>query len=95
MGRMGLPRFIAEQLDLTDAQREQIRAIIQEHASELRQLGARVGAAMQAQHGAITAEVFDEQAIRAAAADVATAHADLAVLCLHRSADARAKLSQL
>lgn len=78
-GPMGLPRALVEQLDLTDAQREQIRGLVQQHEAEARQLGERVGKALHAQQQAITAEVFDESAIRAAAAEVSAAQADMAV----------------
>lgn len=79
-GPLGLPRMLAEQLDVTDAQREQIRGIVSQHETEARQLGDRLGKALQAQHNAVNGETFDEGAIRAAASEVATAQAELAVL---------------
>lgn len=76
---LGLPRPLAAQLNLSDAQREQIRGIMQQHRNEAEQLGQRLGAAERALHQAVQAEAFDETAIRAAAADAATARTDMAV----------------
>jgi Spy/CpxP family protein refolding chaperone len=42
-------------------------------------LGERVGKAMHAQMEAVSSETFDENAIRAAASEVATAQAEMAV----------------
>jgi Spy/CpxP family protein refolding chaperone len=73
---LGLP---LGRLNLSDAQRQQIRSIQQQRAPELRALAAKVATAMDAQRRASVAVPLDEQAIRAAARDVATAQADLSV----------------
>lgn len=68
------------QLDLTEAQREQVRGIMETHRQELQATGERVRAAAKAQHDAVTAVPFDESAVRAKAAELAAAQTDAAVL---------------
>lgn len=67
-------------LDLTDAQRQQMRAIFESHQDELKALGDRMMTARKALDDSITADTVDEAAIRARAADVGTVEADAAVL---------------
>lgn len=77
---MGLPRGLADELEVTDAQHEQIRGILEQHRAEGQQLGERLHKAMQAQMAAVSSETFDENAIRAAASEVAAAQVEMAVL---------------
>jgi Spy/CpxP family protein refolding chaperone len=74
LGPMGL-----ERLGLSDAQREQVRTIVQSHDDELKALNDRAFAAHQALEASVIADVVDEGAIRARSADVAAVEADLAV----------------
>jgi Spy/CpxP family protein refolding chaperone len=67
-------------LDLTDAQRQQVRAAFDAHKDELKAIGDRMQTARKALQDAIAADAFDETAIRAKAADVALVDADAAVL---------------
>ena len=67
-------------IDLTDAQREQVRAIMESHRDEQKAIGDRMQAARKALHEAVAADVFDENAIRAKAAEVGAVEADAAVL---------------
>jgi Spy/CpxP family protein refolding chaperone len=67
-------------LDLSDAQRQQVRAILDSHKDELKGIGDRMQTARKALHDAITADAVDETAIRTKAADVALVDADAAVL---------------
>jgi Spy/CpxP family protein refolding chaperone len=76
MGEFGLLRG----LDLTEDQRAQVRQVMQSHRDEFRAVGERLRAAQRAQQDAVTATPFDEQAVRARAAEVAAAQADEAVL---------------
>ena len=76
-GMFGLPM---RELDLTDAQREQVRTIMESHRDQQKAIGDRMQAARKALHDAIAAETIDEGAIRAAAADIGTIEADAAVL---------------
>ena len=76
-GMFGLP---IRELNLTDAQREQVRTIMESHRDQQKAIGDRMQAARKALHDAIAAENLDESAIRAAAADLGTIEADAAVL---------------
>ena len=68
------------QLDLSDAQQEQVRGILQAHQASFREVGERQQAAQRNLHEAIGASSFDEAAIRARSAEVAAVQADSAVL---------------
>lgn len=67
-------------LDVTDAQRQQIRTIIQSHRQEFQALAERRRTAQQALQAAVTADPLDEAAIRSASAALAEVQADAAVL---------------
>jgi protein CpxP len=69
-----------ERLNLTDAQREQVKSIRESHKNEITAAADKAFAAHQALQGAISSEQFDESAIRARSTDVAAADADFAVL---------------
>lgn len=67
-------------LDLTDAQHQQVRQILAAHQDEIKSIGDRMTTARRALNDAITADTFDEGAIRAKAAEVSAVDADRAVL---------------
>jgi protein CpxP len=67
-------------LDLTDAQRNQIRDVRQRHQAELRAAAERLRKAHETQREAIDVIPVDEARIRTASAAVAEAQADMAVL---------------
>lgn len=67
-------------LDLTDAQEEQVRTVVQGHRDELTQIGERLRTAHGALNEAVAATTFDEATIRARSADVAAVQADASVL---------------
>jgi protein CpxP len=67
-------------LDLTEDQHAQVRQVMQSHRDEFRAVGERLRAAERAQQDAVTATPFDENAVRARAAEVAAVQADEAVL---------------
>ena len=67
-------------LDLTETQREQVKAAMESHKAEFEAQAGQDAAARQALHAAVTAETFDEAAIRQKSADVAAVEADGAVL---------------
>ena len=79
-GPFGMGAFALRGLDLTDAQRDQVKAIMESHRDEQRAIGDRMQAARKALHEAIAADSFDEAAIRAKAADIGAVEADAAVL---------------
>ena len=76
-GMFGLP---LRGLELSDAQREQVRTIMESHREEQKAIGDRMQAARTALHEAIAADTFDEGAIRAKAAEIGAVEADAAVL---------------
>jgi len=71
--------FALGQLNLSDAQKQQVRDIMQRDREQMRSTMQRLDEAMQAQRGAINQVPVNEQAVRAAAAQVASVQADLAV----------------
>ena len=71
--------MLLRQLDLSEAQREQVKQITESHRDEQKALGDRVRAAHLALEAAIVAGPLDESTIRGKAADIATVNADVAV----------------
>jgi protein CpxP len=67
------------QLDLTEAQRTQIRQLAEQHRTTVRPLLERMRTAASARRQAIEAVPVDEGRIRAAVQELAQAQADLAV----------------
>ena len=67
-------------VELTDAQREQVRSIMQSHRAEFETVGRALGEAHRAFAEATRAGTVDEAAIRNQATAVATAMADEAIL---------------
>lgn len=67
-------------LNLSDSQREQLKATMDAHRAAFEQQAGKQRAARKALHDAITAETFDEAAVRQKAADLAVVEADGAVL---------------
>lgn len=76
-GPIALP---LRQLDLSDAQRDQVRAVMQSHQAAFKEIGDRLRTAHDGLETAVTAETVDEAAIRARSAEVAAVQADAAVL---------------
>ena len=68
------------QLGLSDDQRQQIHAALAGHRDEFKALFDRARTARQAQQAAVEQVPMNEQQVRAAAAEVSTVEADLAVL---------------
>ncbi len=75
------------QLNLTDAQKQQIRGVMQSHSAELKSLGDRMAQARQALDKLINADTIDEGAIRDASTAVAAVEADMAVARAHIRAE--------
>jgi protein CpxP len=71
--------FALGQLDLSDAQKTQVRDVVQRHRQQLQPTMQRLEEAMQAQRGAVNQVPVNEAAVRQAAASVASVQADLAV----------------
>lgn len=67
-------------LDLTEAQREQVKGVMESHKAEFDAQLQKLGPAHKALQDTITAETLDETAIRQRAAELAAVEADGAVL---------------
>jgi Spy/CpxP family protein refolding chaperone len=78
-GRGFAAGFALGQLDLSDAQKQQVRDITQRHRQQTQPLAQRLQQAMDAQRTAIEAIPVNESLVRSAAQDLAAAQADMAV----------------
>jgi Spy/CpxP family protein refolding chaperone len=90
MGRM---MTLRAELDLTDAQKAQLAAIVKSHKSEIVAALKPVIAKRRALHDAILAETTDEKEIRAAADDLGHAIGDFSVLAAKIKQEAAAVLT--
>ena len=71
--------FVFAQLDLSDAQKQQIRDITQRHRADAQALEQRMEAAVAAQQAAIATIPVNEALVRSTSQDLAAVEADLAV----------------
>jgi periplasmic protein CpxP/Spy len=78
----GLPplHMLAVALDMTEAQQQQAKSILDAHKTELQQVGQRARAAHEQVRTAVQAPEVNEQAIRSAVSALAQVQADGAVL---------------
>ena len=76
---LGPIQMLASQLNLSDAQKDQIKAIAQSHRDEWQLLADHVRTARQGLRAAITSGTFDEALIRDKSAALGQAEADVAV----------------
>lgn len=80
-GPMGMgigPGF--RELDLTDDQKAQVKAIAESHQAEFKAVGEKMRAARQGMRALVEADTLDEAAVRAKSIEVAAAEADAAIL---------------
>ena len=78
-GRGFAAGFALGQLDLSDAQKQQVRDITKRHRDQSEPLAQRLQQAMEAQRAAIQAIPVNESLVRSAAQDLAATQADMAV----------------
>jgi periplasmic protein CpxP/Spy len=79
-GRGGVLRqMMLQRLDLTDAQKERVKGIVDSHHEEMRAVRDRAMKAHAALEAAITGDTFDEATVRTRAAEAAIVDADAAV----------------
>ena len=76
-GFSGLP---LRALELTDAQREQVRGIMTARQADFRALANRLRTARQAEQSAVTRVPVDENEVRARVSELSAVQADFAVL---------------
>lgn len=89
-GELGLP---LGQLNLSDAQRQQIRDLAQKRAQDGDAVQARLRAALEARRQAMEAVPVNEGAIRSTTADLVAAETDVAIQQAHLRADVLALLT--
>lgn len=78
-GPMGMLPMLGRQIDLTDAQRDQIKAIADSHKEDWTALATRARTAHEALNAAVMADTVDEALIRQKSSEVAAVDADMAV----------------
>ena len=86
-GPMGMLPMFGRELNLTDTQRDQIKAIAETHRDEWKALNDRLRAAHDALQTAVTTAPVNEAVIRDKSAQVAAVEADLAVARAHVHAE--------
>jgi Spy/CpxP family protein refolding chaperone len=79
-GQIGRWMVLSSQLDLTDAQKQQIAGVLQSHRAEIVQVVHPLVEKRRALRDLVTAPQPDERAIRAAADDLGKSIGDAAVL---------------
>jgi periplasmic protein CpxP/Spy len=86
-GPMGMLPMLGRQIGLTDAQKDQIKAIADAHKDEWKALADRGRASHEALNDAVTADVIDEALIRQKSAEASAVDADMAVARAHTHAE--------
>jgi Spy/CpxP family protein refolding chaperone len=84
---MGMLPMLGRELNLTDAQRDQIKAIVEAHKDEWKALADKERTARLALAQTIAADTVDEAAIRQKSSEVAAVEADMAVARAHAHAE--------
>jgi Spy/CpxP family protein refolding chaperone len=79
-GPLGAFGPMLERLNLTDAQKDQVRGIVDSHRDEMKTIADRARPAHEALDAAMTADTFDEATIRSRSMEVANVDADMLVL---------------
>jgi periplasmic protein CpxP/Spy len=102
-GPMGMLPMLGRDLNLTDAQRDQIKTIAQAHKTEWQGLFDRERTAREALMAAVTGDTVNDALVRQKSAELAAVEADAAVARAHAfaevsqilTADQKAKLKEM
>jgi Spy/CpxP family protein refolding chaperone len=86
-GPMGMLPMLGRAINLTDAQKDQIKAIADAHKDEWKAIFDRERAARAALNAAITADNVNDALVRQKSAEVAAVEADAAVARAHAHAE--------
>jgi len=86
-GPMGMLPMLGPRIGLTDAQKDQIKAIADTHKDDWKALADRSRAAHVGVDAAISADTIDEATIRQKSAEAAAVEADIAVARAHARAE--------
>jgi len=100
---MGMLPMLGRDLNLTDAQRDQVKAIAQSHKTEWQGLFDREQTAREALMAAVTGDTVNDALVRQKSAELAAVEADAAVARAHAfaevaqilTADQKAKLKEM
>jgi Spy/CpxP family protein refolding chaperone len=76
---MGILPMLGREIDLTDAQQDQLKVIADSHKDDWKALADRARAAQSALNQAVTADTFNEAVVRQKSAEAASVDADMAV----------------
>jgi Spy/CpxP family protein refolding chaperone len=82
-GPMGMLPMLGRALDLTDAQKDQVKAIADAHKDEWKAIFDRERTARQALNAAIMADTVNDALVRQKSAEVAAVEADASVARAH------------
>jgi protein CpxP len=80
---MGMLPMLGPEIGLTDAQRDQVKAIAESHKADWRALADRARTAHLALNDAVTVSPIDEALVRQKSSEVAAVDADMAVARAH------------
>ena len=102
-GPLAMLRMLGPQLNLTDAQRDQIKNLAATHRDEWKALADRERTAHDALQAAIMADSIDEGLIRSRSAELAAVQTDVAIAAAHvraevwplLTADQQARIKQM
>jgi Spy/CpxP family protein refolding chaperone len=102
-GPMGMLPMLGREINLTDSQKDQIKAIADAHKDEWKAIFDRERTAREALNAAITADTVNDTLVRQKSAEVAAVEADAAVARAHAraevlqilTADQKAQLKEL
>jgi P pilus assembly/Cpx signaling pathway, periplasmic inhibitor/zinc-resistance associated protein len=86
-GPMGMLPMLGPRIGLTDAQKDQIKAIADTHKDDWKALADRSRAAHMAVDAAIAADTINEATIRQTSAEAGAVEADIAVARAHARAE--------
>jgi len=86
-GPMGMLPMLGRAVNLTDAQKDQIKAIADAHKDEWKSIFDRQRTAREALNAAITADTVNDTLVRQKSAEVAAVEADAAVARAHAHAE--------
>jgi Spy/CpxP family protein refolding chaperone len=84
---MGMLPMLGARLNLTDAQKDQIKSLAASRKDEWKGLADRARTAHEALNDAVTADAVDESLVRQKSADAAAVDAERAVARAHAYAD--------
>src|SRR5262245_21655825 len=102
-GPLAMLRMLGPQLNLTDAQRDQIKNLAETHREEWKALADRELTAHEALQAAIMSDTIDEGLIRSRSAELAAVQSDVAIAAAHvraevwplLTADQQARIKQM